>query len=106
MTEADINCPRCWGAGRVHNPTPPERRGDYVPAMPCPACNPSGTHAAADINPRLRRAHTAGVMAAQARLGHRLARHMNSGDDPCQDRGVDWPCDVAEAFMEPLDVEP
>ncbi len=24
-----------------------------------------------------------------------LIHHDNASDDPCQDRGVDWPCDVA-----------
>lgn len=27
-----------------------------------------------------------------------LAHHLDSGTDPCQDRGVEWPCDVAAAL--------
>jgi len=28
-----------------------------------------------------------------------LSHHLNAGADPCQDRGVDWPCDVAAALL-------
>lgn len=31
-------------------------------------------------------------------LRQELANHLAAGDDPCQDRGVDWPCDVADAL--------
>lgn len=27
-----------------------------------------------------------------------LAHHFNANDDPCQDRGCEWPCDVAMVF--------
>jgi hypothetical protein len=27
-----------------------------------------------------------------------LSHHLDAGTDPCQDRGVDWPCDVADAL--------
>lgn len=29
-----------------------------------------------------------------------LAHHLGAGTDPCQDRGVEWPCDVAAALGE------
>lgn len=29
----------------------------------------------------------------------KLAHHLNPRQDPCQDRGVDWPCDVAKALL-------
>ena len=28
-----------------------------------------------------------------------LAHHLNERNDPCQDRGVNWPCDVARALL-------
>ncbi len=31
-------------------------------------------------------------------LSHALRHHLDSRDDPCQDRGASWPCDVAEAL--------
>ncbi len=31
-------------------------------------------------------------------LCHELRHHLDSRDDPCQDRGASWPCDVAEAL--------
>jgi hypothetical protein len=34
----------------------------------------------------------------------KLVRHMSQYEDPCEDRGVEWPCDVARAFRE-LDEE-
>jgi hypothetical protein len=27
-----------------------------------------------------------------------LVHHLDARNDPCQDRGVDWPCDVADAL--------
>lgn len=27
-----------------------------------------------------------------------LRHHLNAVDDPCDDRGVEWPCDVADAL--------
>ena len=33
-----------------------------------------------------------------ATLRLRLAHHLTELEDPCQDRGVDWPCDVAVAL--------
>jgi hypothetical protein len=32
------------------------------------------------------------------RLRRALGHHLDPDSDPCQDRGVDWPCDVADAF--------
>ncbi len=52
------------------------------------------------------RAFSAGAIAERDRLSHKLRRHMNAGEDPCQDRGVDWPCDVAEALMDPEEAQP
>jgi hypothetical protein len=28
-----------------------------------------------------------------------LANHFTEANDPCADRGVEWPCDVARAFL-------
>jgi hypothetical protein len=33
-----------------------------------------------------------------ALLRQELAHHLTERDDPCEDRGVDWPCDVARAL--------
>lgn len=38
-----------------------------------------------------------GLQAESIRMA--LAHHLDSGTDPCQDRGVDWPCDVADALL-------
>ena len=35
-----------------------------------------------------------------ATLRLKLAHHLTENEDPCQDRGVDWPCDVADALDE------
>ena len=35
-----------------------------------------------------------------ANLRNRLAHHLTERTDPCQDRGVEWPCDVAAALGE------
>ena len=32
-----------------------------------------------------------------------LAHHLDAESDPCQDRGVDWPCDVAAALLDRSD---
>lgn len=32
------------------------------------------------------------------RLRRVLQHHFAAESDPCQDRGVEWPCDVADAF--------
>ncbi len=34
------------------------------------------------------------VLAIRSALSH----HLDPGTDPCQDRGVEWPCDVADAL--------
>lgn len=34
-----------------------------------------------------------------------LAHHLHPTDDPCTDRGISWPCDVAEALMSVQDIE-
>lgn len=33
-------------------------------------------------------------------LRRNLLHHLDPHSDPCQGRGVDWPCDVAAAFRE------
>lgn len=34
-----------------------------------------------------------------ATIRYDLRRHLSAEHDPCQDRGVDWPCDVADALL-------
>jgi hypothetical protein len=39
------------------------------------------------------------------RIRAELNHHLDPLSDPCQDRGVDWPCDVAMALRPELDDE-
>ena len=55
----------------------------YMPPM-CPGC--------------------AALIAKNERLQDALKHHLSAKTDPCQDRGVDWPCDVAEAFGFPKEM--
>lgn len=38
-------------------------------------------------------------------IRQKLAHHLTAEDDPCQDRGVSWPCDVADALGPDADAD-
>ena len=40
-----------------------------------------------------------GVLGDATAIRSALSHHLDAGADPCQDRGVYWPCDVADALL-------
>jgi hypothetical protein len=53
-----------------------------------------------DLRKRLERAEQ-----ERDRLREALKHHLTEKDDPCGDRGVSWPCDVASALLNLPDQE-
>lgn len=47
----------------------------------------------------LRALHDCGWMLHSLGLPDKLMHHMSEKDDPCQDRGVEWPCDIARWML-------
>lgn len=37
--------------------------------------------------------------AGRSEVRSKLSSHMSEREDPCYERGVDWPCDVAKALL-------
>lgn len=50
------------------------------------------------LAPMVGRREADAAAAALEAVRTQLANHGTEQDDPCQDRGVDWPCDVAAAL--------